>query len=146
MRADEAILRQGNPRRKIEGFGADAALHGYMKSLDPLECDLSKLATANWRGSNFDNFRFGVWREIRHRQAVESLAPPLSLWRWSFLEFGAGRLGVAAACVAVVVGVGLGLLASPSVTKSRVAARNLDLGVFSHSASGLPSNLLASRK
>jgi len=117
-----------------------------MKSLDPLERDLSKLATANWSGSNFESFRSGVWREIRHRQAVESLAPPLSLWRWSLWDFGAGRLALAASCVAVVVGVGLGVLASPDATNSRLAARNLDLGVFSHSASGLPSNFLASRK
>ena len=117
-----------------------------MKSLDPLERDLSKLATANWSGSNFDSFRSGVWREIRHRRAVESLAPPLSLWLWSLLDRSAGRLGVAAACVAVVVGVGLGVLASPDAKNSRLAARNLDLGVFSHSASGLPSNFLASRK
>jgi hypothetical protein len=117
-----------------------------MKSLDPLESGLSKLATPNWSGSNFDSFRSGVWREIRHRQAVESIAPPTSLWRWSLLDMSAGRLGVAAACVAVVVGVGLGVLASPGATNSRLAARNLDLSVFSHSASGLPSNFLVSRK
>jgi hypothetical protein len=117
-----------------------------MKPIDPLERDLSKLATAGLSGSDFDSFRSGVWREIRHRQAVESLAPPHFLWRWSLWDMSAGRLGVAAACVAVVVGVGLGVLASPSATNSRLAARNLDLGVFSHSASGLPSNLLASRK
>jgi hypothetical protein len=117
-----------------------------MKSLDPLERDLSKLATANWSGSNFESFRSGVWREIRHRQAVESLAPPLSLWWWSLWDRSAGHLGVPAACVAVLVGVGLGVLAAPDATNSRLAARNLDLGVFSHSASGLPSNFLASRK
>ena len=117
-----------------------------MKSLDPLEIGLSKLAAQHWSGSNFDSFRSGVWREIRHRQAVESLAPPLSLWWTSLLDMSARRLGVAAACVAVVVGVGLGVLASPGGTNSRLAARNLDLGVFSHSASGLPSNFLASRK
>lgn len=124
----------------------DVTLKRYMKPIDPLERDLSKLATAVWNGSDFDSFRSGVWREIRHRQAVESLSTPLSNGWWSLLDSHSGRLGLAAACVAACVGVALGIWAAPDRKSSRVAARNLDLGVFSHSASGLPSNFLALRK
>lgn len=124
----------------------DVTLKRYMKPFDSLERDLSKLATAGWTGSDFDSFRSGVWREIRHRQAVESLSTPLSPGWWSLLDSHSGRLVLAAACVAACVGVALGIWAAPDRKSSRVAARNLDLGVFSHSASGLPSNFLALRK
>ena len=135
-----------NPRRKIEGFGATVTLKGNMKPIDPLERDLSKLASVSWTGPDFDSFRSGVWREIRHRRAVESLSTSASFWRWGLLDFGAGRLALAAACVAACVGVALGIWATPDLNNSRVAARNLDLGVFSNAALGLPSNFLASRK
>lgn len=124
----------------------DVTLKRYMKPIDSLERDLSKLAKAGWTGSDFDIFRSGVWREIRHRQAVKSLSTPLSNGWWSLLDSHSGRLGLAAACVAACVGVALGIWAAPDRKSSRVAARNLDLGVFSHSASGLPSNFLALRK
>jgi hypothetical protein len=144
--ADGAKLSLGNPRRKIEGFGATVTLKGNMKPIVPLERDLSKLASVNWTGPDFDSFRSGVWREIRHRRAVESLSTSASFWRWGLLDFGAGRLALAAACVAACVGVALGIWATPDLNNSRVAARNLDLGVFSNAALGLPSNFLASRK
>ena len=35
-----------------------------MKPIDFLERDLSKLASADWSGSEFESFRSGVWREI----------------------------------------------------------------------------------
>ena len=117
-----------------------------MKSIDPLERDLSKLASVNWTGQDFDSFRSGVWREIRHRRAVESLSTSASFWRGGVLDLGAGRLALAAACVAACVGVALGMWATPDLNSSRGAARNLDLGVFSNAALGLPSNFLASRK
>ena len=113
-----------------------------MNPIDPLECDLSKLASADSQQTDFANFRSGVWREIRHRQVVESISTRSSLWRLGFLDFNAGRLGLASAFVAVIAGVTLSVLA----TNSRLEARNLDLGVFSSSAVGLPSNLLVSRK
>jgi hypothetical protein len=62
------------------------------------------------------------------------------------LDFGTGRLALAAACVAACVGVALGIWAAPDMKNSRVAARNLDLGVFSSSASGLPNHFLALRE
>ena len=117
-----------------------------MNPIDPLERDLSELASANWSEPDFDSFRSGVWREIRHRRAVESLSTSVSFWRWGLVDFGAGRLALAAACVAACVGVALGMWATPDLNNSRVAARNLDLGVFSNAALGLPSNFLASRK
>jgi hypothetical protein len=124
----------------------DVTLKRYMKPIDPLERDLSKLATVGWNGSDFDSFRTGVWREIRHRQAVESFSTQLSNGWWNLLDSDSSRLGLAAACVAACVGVALGIWAAPDMKSSRVAARNLDLGVFSRSASGLPSNFLALRK
>lgn len=117
-----------------------------MKPIDPLQRDLSVLAAANRGGPDFESFRFGVWREIRHRQAVECLSTPASFWRWGVFDFGAGRLALAACCMAACVGVALGIWSAPDMKNSRVAARNLDLEVFSYSASGLPSHFLASRK
>ena len=117
-----------------------------MKPIDPLERDFSKLAAANRRRPDFESFRSGVWREIRHRQAVECISTPLSFWRWGLLDFGIGRLALAASCVAACVGVALGIWAAPDFKNSRVASRNLDLGVFSYSASGLPSHFLALKK
>jgi hypothetical protein len=35
-----------------------------MKSIGSIERDLSKLASANWSGSEFESFRSGMWREI----------------------------------------------------------------------------------
>ena len=122
------------------------ALDKSMKPIDPIERDLSKLATANWSGPDFESFRSGVWREIRHRQAVECVSTPSSFWRWGLFDFGAGRLALAASFVAAFVGVALGIWSAPDMKNSRIAARNLDLGVFSCSASGLPSHFLASRK
>ena len=117
-----------------------------MKPTDSLECDLSKLAAANGEMPDFDSFRSGVWREIRHRRAVEPLPTPAAFWRLGLLDFGSGRLALAAVCVAACVGVTLGIWATPNLHDSRVAARNLDLGVFSNAALGLPSHFLASRK
>jgi hypothetical protein len=117
-----------------------------MKPIDPLECELAKLANANFQQIEFEHFRSSVWREIRHRQAVVSISTRSSLWQSGFLIFDARRLGLASAFVAVTVGVALGVLAAPGISNSHLAARNLDLGVFSNSAVGLPSNFLASRK
>ncbi|MEI8294516.1 MAG: hypothetical protein WCG66_11135 [bacterium] len=117
-----------------------------MKPIESLERDLSELAKAKLGASHFEDFRSCVWREIRHRQAVESLSNPLFARAWEWLEISFGRLSLAAACVAAFVGVTFGLWAGPEMKDSRIAARNLDLGVFSRSASGLPSNCLASRK
>jgi len=117
-----------------------------MKPTDSLERDLSKLAAANGEMQDFDSFRSGVWREIRHRRTLEPLPTPVAFWRGALLDFGSGRLALAAACVAACVGVTLGIWATPDLNNSRVAARNLDLGVFSNAALGLPSNFLASRK
>ena len=134
-------------RRKIEGFGATVTLKSNMQSIDPLERDLSNLASGNCSRPDFDSFRSDVWREIRHRQAVETLSVPASFWRWGLLDFGVGgHLALAAACVAACVGVSLGIWATPDLNSSRVAARNLDLGVFSNAALGLPSSFLVSRK
>jgi len=36
----------------------------YMNPIDSIERDLSKLASANWSGSEFESFRSGMWREI----------------------------------------------------------------------------------
>ena len=117
-----------------------------MKPIDPLERDLSKLASTNRDRPNFESFRSGVWREIRHRQAVECVSTPATSWQWGLWDFGFGRLALAAAFVAASVGVALGIWSAPDVKNSRLAARNLDLGVFSCSASGLPSHFLAFRK
>jgi hypothetical protein len=117
-----------------------------MKPIDPLERDLSKLASANRDRPNFESFRSGVWREIRHRQAVECISTPASFWRWGLFDLGVSRLALPACCLAACVGVALGIWSAPDIKNSRVAARNLDLGVFSYSASGLPSHFLASRK
>ena len=117
-----------------------------MKPIDPLERDLSKLASTNRDRPNFENFRSGVWREIRHRQAVDCISTPAFFWPWGLFDFGVSRLALPACCVAACVGVALGIWSAPDITNSRVAARNLDLGVFSYSASGLPSHFLASRK
>jgi hypothetical protein len=132
--------------KKKEGFGVVAALSGCMKSIDPIEPDFSILASANRSEADFESFRSDVWREIRHRQAVQCISTAEPFWQWGLLDFGAARLALAAACVAACVGVALGIWAAPDMKSSRVAARNLDLGVFSHSASGLPSNFLALRK
>jgi hypothetical protein len=117
-----------------------------MKPIDPLERDLSKLASANWERPNFESFHSGVWREIRHRQAVECISTPASFWRWGLFDLGVSRLALPACSLAACVGVALGIWSAPDIKNSRVAARNLDLGVFSYSASGLPSHFLASRK
>jgi hypothetical protein len=117
-----------------------------MKPIDPLERDLSNLASANRDRPNFESFRSGVWREIRHRQAVECISTPGSFWRWGLFDFGVIRLALPDFCVAACVGVALGIWSAPDIKNSRVALRNLDLGVFSYSASGLPSHFLASRK
>lgn len=117
-----------------------------MKPIDPLEDYLSKLASANGERQDFDSFRSGVWREIRHRRTVEPLPTSVVFWRAGLLDFGSGRLALAAACVAACVGVTLGIWVTPNLHHSRVAARNLDLGVFSNAALGLPSHFLASRK
>ena len=117
-----------------------------MKPIDSLERDLSNLAAANGDRSDFDSFRSGVWREIRHRRAVEPLPTQSAFWRGGLLDFGGGRLALAAAFVAACVGVTLGIWATPNLHDSRVAARNLDLGIFSNAALGLPSHFLVSRK
>ena len=141
-----AIHEKWRGMKKIEGFGVLAALNGCMNPIDPLESVFSKLASANRGGPDFESFCSGVWREIRHRQAVECISTPALFWRWGLLDFGTGRLALAAACVAACVGVALGIWAAPDMKNSRVAARNLDLGVFSYSASGLPSHFLTLRK
>ncbi len=133
-------------RRNFEGIASAVTLKIHMKPIDALERDLSKLASANWSGPNFERFRSGVWREIRHRQAVECISTPATSWQWGLWDFGFGRLALAAAFVAAGVGVALGIWSAPDVKNSRLAARNLDLGVFSCSASGLPSHFLAFRK
>ena len=133
-------------RRNFEGIASAVTLKIHMKPIDPLERDLSKLASANWSGPDFESFRSGVWREIRHRQAVECVSTPATSWQWGLWDFGFGRLALAAAFVAASVGVALGIWSAPDVKNSRLAARNLDLGVFSCSASGLPSHFLAFRK
>jgi hypothetical protein len=114
-----------------------------MKPIDPLERDLSKLASTNRDRPNFESFRSGVWREIHHRQAVECILTPASFWRWGVFDFGVSRLALPAFCVAACVGVALGIWSAPDMKNSRVAARNLDLEVFSYSASGLPSQFWA---
>ncbi len=134
------------PDEKNEGFGVVAALSGCMKPIDPLERDFSNLASANLSEPDFESFRSGVWREIRHRQAVACISTAEPFWQWGLLDFGAARLALAAACVASCVGVALGIWAAPDMKNSRVAARNLDLEVFSSSASGLPNHFLALRK
>jgi hypothetical protein len=133
-------------RRIFEGIASAVTLNCHMKPIDPLERDLSKLASANWSGPDFESFRSGVWREIRHRQAVECVSTPATSWQWGLWDFGFGRLALAAAFVAASVGVALGIWSAPDMRNSRLAARNLDLGVFSCSASGLPSHFLAFRK
>ena len=133
-------------RRNFEGIAWAVTLKIHMKPIDPLERDLSKLASANWSGPDFESFRSGVWREICHRQAVECVSTPTTSWQWGLWDFGFGRLALAAAFVAASVGVALGIWSAPDVKNSRLAARNLDLGVFSCSASGLPSHFLAFRK
>jgi hypothetical protein len=130
-------------RRNFEGIASAVTLKSHMKPIDPLERDLSKLASANRCRPEFESFRSGVWRDIRHRQAVECVSTPATSWQW---DFGFGRLALAAAFVAASVGVALGIWSAPDVKNSRLAARNLDLGVFSCSASGLPSHFLAFRK
>jgi hypothetical protein len=50
--------------RKFELFEAVPALNECMKPIDSLERDLSKLASADWSGSEFESFCSGVWREI----------------------------------------------------------------------------------
>jgi hypothetical protein len=117
-----------------------------MKPIVALERDLAQLASANSIEQDFYCFRSGVWREIRHRQAVECVSRPATFWQWGLWDFGFAQLAVAAALVATGVGVALGIWAAPDAKNSRVAARNLDLGVFSCSASGLPSHFLAFRK
>jgi len=117
-----------------------------MKPFDALEHDLSKLAAADSIQPDFNGFRSGVWREIRHRQAVECAPKSGFPWQWDFYGFSAGRLCLAAAFLATTVGVALGFFATPERRGPRAASRNLDLSVFSNSASGLPSNFLVSRK
>ena len=76
-------------------------------TIDHLKRDLSKLASANRDRPNFESFRSGVWREIRHRQAVECISIPASFWRWGLFDFGVSRLALPAFCVAACVGVAL---------------------------------------
>ena len=117
-----------------------------MKHSDSLDRQLAKLAATAQHRTGFESFRSDVWREIRHRQTVRSIPKNDSLWPSLFFDFGTGRLAVSGAFVALTVGVILTTLTTPEVLNSRLAARTLDLGVFSQSATGLPSNFLALRK
>lgn len=118
-----------------------------MSVRDSLENDLSRLAKSTHRpAGGFDEFKNGVWREIRHRQALAEDKTPFILQSWVELDWGLGRMLLAAACISIGIGAALGFLAAPGIESTRIAARNLDLGVFSPSAYGLPSNIVASRK
>ncbi len=117
-----------------------------MKHSDSLDRQLSKLAATALHRTEFESFRSDVWREIRHRQAIKPVTKNDSLWPSLFFDFGTARLAFSGACVALAVGVILTMLAMPEVLNSRLAAQTLDLGVFSQSATGLPSNFVALRK
>lgn len=131
---------------KFEGLSGFVALNRYMKPIDTLEQSLSKLALAARSETDFESFRSGVWREIRHRRAVVHRSTLSSSWSGIFFDFELGRLAFGAVCLSVFVGVALGIWGGPVMSNSRIASRNLDLGVFSNSANGLPSNFLVSHK
>lgn len=127
MRASEYLLR----------------LDRCMNSIDPFESDFSKLASNNPGKPDFESFCSGVWRKIRHRQAIDCISTAEPFCLWGLLDFSSARLAWTAACLAACVGVTSGIWAAPDMKNSRVAARNLDLEVFSYSASGLPSQFWA---
>jgi len=114
-----------------------------MKSQDPLENAFAILARDPATPPDPADFQTAVWREIRHREALRAHTTESHQW---WMAFDCGKAAALAACLALLIGISLGVTYSPAPKETSLASRYLDLGVFSTSASGLPSNALASRK
>jgi len=117
-----------------------------MKSDHPLEDAFFELAASRPGELNAERMRAEVWREIHHRQALHANAAPISFWYMLLLVLDSRKSAVAAGVVALAVGVGLGIFWTFTPQTARVAAKNLDLTIFSSFSSGWPSNTIASSK
>lgn len=117
-----------------------------MENNAPVESALTELADDRSAFVDPADFQSDVWREIRHRRALQAHADPLPRWQFAWMTLAEPRSAFAAASIAFIVGATLAAAQSGNPKPTNQTSHHLDLTVFSASAAGLPSNALAARK